>query len=201
MAMKKIKKAKEEKLNGETAVKEIVKAVDEVAENDKPFLKEETNGDLVILGDPKKVEPIVNDTEYELTLVLPKAEFKTEDFEEIVFENDEYFNVPIKATQEPVTNLNRTYLVSVAMDLLITLFDKDEDGLFELPNQEDLTRKSYYLYRTPVLLEAMIYFVGIFLGIDKEYIPYINDIQALSVAISLIKNNPTMFNEAYFKVK
>lgn len=201
MAIKKIKKEKEEKLQVVEAEKKILEAIDKVAESDKPILKEELNGDLTILGDPKKVVEDQNKTEYEIFFVFDKETHNTEDYEDIVFENENYFTVKTIATQEKITPYNRTFLTVTALDILVNFFVQQEDGGFELIKGEDMVNKTYRVFRNENFVENIRYFVGRLLGIDEEFIPYMNDIQLIEIAVKLIIANPTLINEAYFKLK
>lgn len=205
MAMQKIAKKQEEPKVTEIKAPEIeekvLQAVDEVAENDKPFLKQETTGDVVVLGDARKVEKVVNETTYKVDFLFEKAKFNIEDYGNVSYENKDFFVVTADATQEPVTPYNRTFLATVAFDF-IRLFFEFNDGVAELiTDEKKLTTQTLSFYRASELVKGMKDFVGILLGLDEELIPYQNDVQLLANAINLIEMNPTLINEVYFQVK
>lgn len=200
------KKAKPVESN-EEVVTEIenatIQAMHQVGEDDTPFLKAETDGNLTIMGDPNKIVIPENNKQYTLQFILPKAEFNTEDFEEILRENDQDFLIEVTATQEKITPYNRTYFAMVASEFLLLFFEEYEEGKFRLieTDSKQARRNMHTLYRDDVLLESVKFFVGKFLGVDEELIPYINEVGIPVLVVDLIASNPSIFNEMYFNLK
>lgn len=181
--------------------KPIVEALDKVAENSTPFLKQENNGNLTVMGDPTLVAPTPLE-EYEITLVLPTNEFDKSEWATILKETNDQFMVEVKATQEKITPYNRTFLSSVAVDFLALFFvDKEDDGNFELLTGADLANATLRYFRTDSLIENTKFFVGKLLGLDDKYSPYLLDTEVVTLAVQLILANPSLINEAYFTVK
>lgn len=178
----------------------VLEAIDKVAEDKQPFLKEETNGDISVMGDPTQIEAPKDDTTYTVNFLFPKTKFKVDDFGNITFENEEFFTVATNGKQEAITPFNRTFLATVAVEFMLMFFE-EHDGNMELKSEKDLRRASVQFYKNEELVEGTKDFVGKLLGVDEEYIPYINDMQLPTLATELITKNPTLINEAYFKIK
>lgn len=200
MAIKQTIKKAEPTIKKDEVEKKIVEAIDQVAEDQTPFMKQEANGELTVMGDPKLIDT-KNEEVYDVTLVLPKPQYNPEDFEKILKEDDNWFMVEVQATQEPVTPFNRTYLAAVAVDFIVMFFEDDGNGNLDLMSLEKREKQTIKFFRTDEIVENTKFFVGKLLGIDTEMIPYLWDVDTVGLAIQLIVANPSLINEAYFTVK
>lgn len=202
MAMKRIEKqdveVKEETVNVE---REILQAVDKVAENDTPFLKQEVDGKLTILGDPTKIIPDELETEYEVEFVLPHDTFAESEFEAVTDSNAYTFTIKTSATQEKITPHNRTIFAMYAVSFISSFFEEDGEGVIKLKEGDEAKRSTILYYRNEELVESTKWFVGKMLGIDDDLIPYQQDTLVVANAVQLIIENPALINTAYFDVK
>lgn len=206
MAMKKIEKRQEVIENiGEEMMDAVEQAMDDVSKNDQPFVRATTNTDTIsVLGDPQKIAEPTPIRDYEVTFILPKAEFSKDSFEadSIREENDEVFVVKTTATQEKVTPYNRGYLSTTAIAFISNFFVIDEESsTATLKKGKDLSKATLAFFREEDMVEAGKFFVGKMLGIDEELIPYLYDVELVEQVFNLIGDNPTLMNEAYFSAK
>lgn len=181
-----------------TAAKQIADAVDKVAENDKPFLKQDSNEELSILGDPTKIEKDDNETLYTVEFVLPKDEFDVTDFDpKCVQDGDTHFHFTTTATQEKIRPNDRAGFMVAAASVLQHFFVVKGDGV-EMLDGDELNDAALNYYLNPVVVGATKQFVGRMLGIDKKLIPYFAEDEVVKTAIDLIAKNPSVVNESYF---
>lgn len=206
MGMNEINKKKDKvtKVSSRKLEETIIKGMDQVAEDDTPFLQQTGKEELRVLGDANKVAAPDLEKKYRVTFVLPKDEFSKDDYDEkaIIDENDFSFTVKTDATQEPVTPYNRTYLSASAVDLLVNFFEEDpETKEFDMKSGDDLKRASILFFRNDTIIESTKFFIGKLLGLPENLIPYMGDLSLIENGFDLIIQNPSLMNEAYFTVK
>lgn len=201
MAMSNIKSTKkidkEKPLDAETPV---LKALDEVAEDESPILKSETDGSLEVVGDPKKIDTPDNDTVYDLTFVLPKEEFDPADFADVKDYGD-FFTVNATATQEPIRPYNRGYFAEIALQFILNFFEVKDDKTIELKESNDLTRAVLNFYKDETLIAGTHIFVSKMLDLDSDLGMYLNERQMITIAADLVVKNPSLINSAYYEAK
>lgn len=195
MAMLTSAKASETK----SASEQIAAAVDAVAENDTPFLKQDSNSELSILGDPTKIDPADNDTVYEIEFVLPKEEFDPNEFPaDCVTDNGgTTFVFATTATQEKINPNDRAGFTFAAANVIQHFF-RVEGSEADMMTEEEMSEATLQYFLNPMLVGATKTFVGRFLGVDKRLIPYFSEDLVVKTAISLIIKNPSVVNESYF---
>ncbi|MFV0409642.1 MAG: hypothetical protein ACK5LJ_08095 [Paracoccus sp. (in: a-proteobacteria)] len=211
MAMQKnVTKKKKEQVGVSAAQveKAVADAMDDIASEETPFLHQDGASNIAIVGDASRTTKKHNDTVYRVKFVLPKSEYDINDYEpeDVSGESASSFIWEVNATQEEITPHTRTFYTTISVDFL-TMFlqevttENGGRGFEFVTDQTEFANRAVRFYRTTELLENTKYFMGMLLGIDQEYIPYIHEYQLIQMVIDLISKNPDLMNESYFLTK
>lgn len=209
MALKNMTKTNKIPANSETLTKAVNESLDTIATDETPYMKQDTTGEISVIGDAKKVVEEVNTRVYDLGFILPLDKFNPKDFNEdmIVRVGDVNFIVKTTATQEKVSPFNRLYFVSVGAQFVasffVPLFDDNGEatGQYGLRDGDDRVSHIKKFYRSDVAVEDAKFYVGKMLGVDEELIPYMADSDLVEYLIDLILKNPSLMNESFYSAK
>lgn len=206
---KKFKKNLKQKADAEKISKVVSSQMDEIADDETPYLSQDSDGSLSVVGDPKKVGAELVRQDMKVRFILPFTDFDMDDFDSESISNvtDYTFNVTTIASQEPLSPLSRASLADTAVRFLSMFFvDQIDDegnhtGQIIFNPEIDSSKVGRSFYRDYEMVGACKDFVGGLLGVDEELIPYLHDFDLLMQVYTLINENRELLNSAYRTAK
>lgn len=187
-------------------VLEIADNLKEAEKSDQPFLAvtedAQEKQELYVSGDLSKIEKIEDD--YTLVFRFPKNNIEDilggKPTGDEVEEKETFYY--IKKLHKGITLKPKDDHIVVASIMEVLPFfkeiNRDEDGEVDLKNYSKEQLYEMY-YQDGGKMEAAMYnLVRAFLGVDEEWLDYIMPSSVLEVIAKIMKNHPSVFNEANF---